>query len=332
MSPEQARGLPVDKRTDIWAFGCLLFEMLTGRRAFDGETVSETIVAVLEREPDWAALPKATPHAVRRLLRRCLEKDPHRRLHDIADARIEIDDALQLREETRDAPSPRVRNQFVKLTFLVALAAGGVALGWWLRKAVVNDPYSPRLTRSAWPLPGARTGFASDRFSGRTALAFAASAAGTTVGCSCDRSASSRRGRSRAPKGRRTRSGRPTDARWLFRARKADEGGDRRRRTGGICAARGGRGGAWSSNGVIVFSPDLIDSGLSRVRPRVAPWNRRRCSIPRRGDSHRWPVFLPDGIHFLYFVGSIRAERLAYTRTRRSRRGTARRTFVPFGV
>ena len=93
MSPEQARGKPVDKRTDIWAFGCVLFEMLTGRRAFRGETPSDTIAAVLEREPDWSWLPDATPLRIRRVLRRCLEKDPNRRLHDIADARIELEDA-----------------------------------------------------------------------------------------------------------------------------------------------------------------------------------------------------------------------------------------------
>ena len=80
MSPEQARGKPVDKRTDIWAFGCVLYEMLTGRKAFDGETVSDTIAAILEREPDWRALPAATPTSVRHLLRRCLEKDSSRRL------------------------------------------------------------------------------------------------------------------------------------------------------------------------------------------------------------------------------------------------------------
>ena len=94
MSPEQARGKTVDKRADIWAFGCVLYEMLTGRSAFAGETVSDTLAAILEREPDWNALPAATPSAVRRLLRRCLEKDPRRRLHDVADARIEIEDAL----------------------------------------------------------------------------------------------------------------------------------------------------------------------------------------------------------------------------------------------
>ena len=116
MSPEQARGLPVDKRTDVWAFGCLLFEMLAGRRAFAGETVSETMTAVLEREPDWPGLPEETPQTVRRLLRRCLEKDPHHRLHDIADARIEIDDALAAKD---DVPQPstgsRVRKRVVKL-------------------------------------------------------------------------------------------------------------------------------------------------------------------------------------------------------------------------
>ena len=91
MSPEQARGKVVDKRADIWAFGCVLFEMLTGRRPFDGETSSDTIAAILTREPDWTALPAATPARLRGLLQRCLEKDPKRRLRDIGEARIEIE-------------------------------------------------------------------------------------------------------------------------------------------------------------------------------------------------------------------------------------------------
>ena len=108
MSPEQARGKPVDKRTDIWAFGCVLFEMLTGRRAFRGETPSDTIAAVLEREPDWSRLPDATPLRIRRVLRRCLEKDPNRRLHDVADARIELEDATSSPDVTPvSAPSSR---------------------------------------------------------------------------------------------------------------------------------------------------------------------------------------------------------------------------------
>ena len=93
MSPEQARGLAVDKRTDIWAFGCVLYETLTGRAVFSGDTLSDTIAAILDREPHWKALPEHTPSSVRRLLRRCLEKDPKRRLPDIADARLEIDEA-----------------------------------------------------------------------------------------------------------------------------------------------------------------------------------------------------------------------------------------------
>ena len=91
MSPEQARGLPVDKRADIWAFGCVLYEMLTGRVAFTGETMSDSIARILEREPDWSALPPATPAPVRRLLLRCLTKDPKKRLRDIGDVRLEID-------------------------------------------------------------------------------------------------------------------------------------------------------------------------------------------------------------------------------------------------
>lgn len=86
MSPEQARGLQVDKRTDIWAFGCIVFEMLAGRRPFKGNTVADTVAHVLEHEPDWSALPRTTPAAVERLVRRCLRKDPERRMRDIGDA------------------------------------------------------------------------------------------------------------------------------------------------------------------------------------------------------------------------------------------------------
>ncbi len=103
MSPEQARGKPVDKRTDIWAFGCVLYECLTGKQAFPGETVSDAVAGILKSEPDWARLPAETPPGLRALLPRCLQKDPARRLHDIADARLEIEEALA--RPTAAAPS-----------------------------------------------------------------------------------------------------------------------------------------------------------------------------------------------------------------------------------
>ena len=94
MSPEQARGKPVDKRTDIWAFGCVLYEMLTGKRAFGGDEITDTLAFIITKDVDWSALPAATPPAILRLLRRCLEKDRRERLGDISVARLEIKDAL----------------------------------------------------------------------------------------------------------------------------------------------------------------------------------------------------------------------------------------------
>ena len=94
MSPEQARGKTCNKRTDIWAFGCVLYELLTGRQAFHGETTTEILAAVLRGEPDWQALPPPTPAQIRNLLRRCLQKDPQRRLRDLGDARLEIEETL----------------------------------------------------------------------------------------------------------------------------------------------------------------------------------------------------------------------------------------------
>ena len=91
MSPEQARGKRVDRRTDVWAFGCLLFEMLAGKSTFAGEEISDTLAFVITKEPDWSALPSATPAPILKLLRRCLEKDRSRRLADVADARFELD-------------------------------------------------------------------------------------------------------------------------------------------------------------------------------------------------------------------------------------------------
>src|SRR5437899_7039975 len=123
MSPEQSRGQPVDKRTDIWAFGCVLFEMLTGSAAFARETITDTIVAVVGAEPEWKALPADTPGGIRRLLTRCLQKDARRRLHDIADARIEIEDAMAMPAEPAPVPPRRwFRPALVALSLAIATA------------------------------------------------------------------------------------------------------------------------------------------------------------------------------------------------------------------
>ena len=134
MSPEQARGLAVDRRADIWAFGCVLFEMLTGGPAFAGATVSDIIAKVLEREPDWGILPRSTPASVRRLLRRCLIKDPRRRLHDIADAQLELHDALDPRAEQSPSAVGGRDHRWLALAGAVCLAAGVSIAGtwWWL--------------------------------------------------------------------------------------------------------------------------------------------------------------------------------------------------------
>ena len=112
MSPEQARGEPVDKRTDIWAFGCVLYEMLTGRSPFAADTVSDVIVRILDRVPDWEQLPKSTSPLVRRVLQRCLEKNVNRRLHDIADARLDLEDALSNKELIRAIANEQVGTLF----------------------------------------------------------------------------------------------------------------------------------------------------------------------------------------------------------------------------
>ena len=109
MSPEQARGKAVDKRTDIWAFGCIVYEMLSGHRAFTGETVTDVLASILTTEPDWTLLPDATPPRIRELLVRCLQKDPARRLRDVGDARIEIEESLSQTAARSSGPSATSR-------------------------------------------------------------------------------------------------------------------------------------------------------------------------------------------------------------------------------
>src|SRR6266542_2861057 len=124
MSPEQAKGRRVDKRTDIWAFGCVLYEMLTGKPVFLVEASTDTLASVIRDEPDWSLLPSATPKGIRQLLRRCLQKDPALRLRDIGDARVEIMDTLSEPEAevTTIAPPVVTAQKDSRRTILVALA------------------------------------------------------------------------------------------------------------------------------------------------------------------------------------------------------------------
>jgi serine/threonine-protein kinase len=158
MSPEQARGESVDKRADIWAFGCVLYEMLSGRRSFEGRTVSDTLASVLAREPDLDALPTDIPSAVRRLLRRCLEKEHKKRLRDIAEGLLQLEDSLSapLEESTTPVPpAPQLqvwqRPMPAFLVALVAVALGGLA-AWTFLGSGTQPPLSPK--RFTVVLPG----------------------------------------------------------------------------------------------------------------------------------------------------------------------------------
>jgi hypothetical protein len=150
MSPEQARGRNLDRRTDVFSFGCVLYECLTGKRAFPGETVSDTLAAILRGEPDWSALPSETPSAVRRLLRRCLQKDVRKRLHDMGDARIELEEAGSAPELPAAAPQQRGHRLLWALggalVGIVAVYSAGRLFG-----RLTSAPSNP--VRAVLPLP-----------------------------------------------------------------------------------------------------------------------------------------------------------------------------------
>jgi len=180
MSPEQARGRSVDKRADIWAFGCVLFEMLTGRIAFDGDTVSDTMAAVLTRDPDWSALPPSVPPRVRELLTRCLRKDPKERLRDIGDARIELrEDGDGLRPAAPVPAAPARRwVPFVAAVAVVAALFGGLMFG---RRSARSEPpvYRPLtfgrgFVHSARFTPDGQTVIYGAAFEGRPLAVFSA--------------------------------------------------------------------------------------------------------------------------------------------------------------
>jgi eukaryotic-like serine/threonine-protein kinase len=315
MSPEQARGKPVDKRTDIWAFGCLLYETLTGRVAFSAETTLDTIAVVLGRAPDWSRLPGSTPLNIRRLLERCLEKDPKRRLRDIGDARMELDDALTEERASRprsfgDAPNvERPWRTLALAGWMIVLAlvtVTAVVTVWWafrpeapaaeLRVELTTPPTTDPVSLAIAP-DGRRVVFvaASD---GRpqlwlrsldtpTAQPLAGTDAATFPFWSPD-----------------SRSiGFFADG----KLRRMDSDGG----SATILAnAPLGQGGAWNRDGTILFAPapasPLLQISATGGEPTAV------TTIDPQQVGHSFPQFLPDGRHFLYYVEGVTDARGVY--------------------
>ena len=304
MSPEQARGKRIDKRTDIWAFGCVLFEMLTGRRAFDGETASDVIAAIIERTPDLTRLRKDTPASVRRVIARCLEKDPKRRARDIAEVRLALDDDAPA---AKSSPAPRWSG------IAIGAAIGAVAVigaaAWYGAGPRELHSTEPAGTEFVLPINGGTNPADSWAIASPDGqrLAFVA------------------RGNDREPMIwiRNLQSATPTalagtegvagqvfwspDGRHLgFRA------GGRLKRVpvdGGpvqvICPLTVHLGATWGKDDVIVLASANRD-GLYRVPAGGGTLEPVTKVDTRAENSHRWPHFLPDGRHFIFTVRTDR--------------------------
>jgi eukaryotic-like serine/threonine-protein kinase len=296
MSPEQARGLPADKRADIWAFGVVLYEMLTGRTTFAGETVSDTLAAVLKTDPDFALLPAETPPAIRRLLGRCLERDRRKRLHDIADARLELDTIDEAASAAVATPAAR-RWPWLPWAALAAIPLAAAA-GWLLHRPAkapslpvsfsVSSPTEGRLDNMLFGLsPDGRTLALTIRSEGPasvwvrdTASGSARELPGTSRGSFAFWSADSR-----------------------FVVILADDKLKRVDLAGGpaqtICDAPGFRGGSWNAAGVILFG--MTGSPVMRV-PASGGVPVPATTLDKAADAraHVFPHFLPDGNRFLY--------------------------------
>jgi serine/threonine protein kinase len=312
MSPEQARGLPADRRADIWAFGCVLYEMLSGRRPFDGETVSDTLASVLKSEPGWKALPTATPTGLRALLRRCLEKDPKKRLQAIGDARIAIDETLahlDLAEET--TPAPRASGLRLReiLAWLAAGAFAGLSIVLFVGRSQTGTPHG--MVRSAvipplhtrLDLSGGRSGDLSMSPDGKyVTLSLQTPDGDESLWIRALDSLESR-----PLPGTRNSS-------WPFWSPDSQhvaffaDGKLKRVDLAGspavtICDAADGRDGDWNGDGVILFAPNPNTGIYSVPASGGKPEPVTRLDEQAKETTHRWPRFLPDGRHFLYMAG-----------------------------
>jgi len=297
MSPEQARGKHVDKRSDIWSFGVVCWEMLTGRRLFEGETVSDTLAAVLKTDPDWDTLPAGTPEPLVRLLKRCLERDPRKRLRDIGEARIRLElwqtDPSSLAEAAggADAPAPRASRWPWIVTAAAVLAAGGIAL------FARPEPEPPRALTLDILLPhqedlaahsGLNIQFSPDgkRLAYRTKQ-------GIRV-----RPLDEREGRLLPGTDQARQFAFSPDGQWI--AFVTDAQMLRVNVAGGapilICdGALVGRGITWLRPDTIVFTPTFT-GGLKTVDVATGELRDLTVTDAEAGErSHRWPSALPDG-------------------------------------
>jgi eukaryotic-like serine/threonine-protein kinase len=310
MSPEQAKGRPADKRSDIWAFGCVIYEMLTGKRAFHADDVAETLAAVLRGEPDWKALPKGTPAELSRLLQECMSRDVRRRFRDIGDVLLRIDDIHRgPGTDSIDA----VRRARRRERFAWAIAGAGAIVGFsaglltWRAMTSASQPEPIEFSITAPPdttfggLPGGGTGVAPQIAvspDGRR-VAFVGASKGTFK--LWVRSLSSLEARELPGTEQAAFPFWSPDSRFVgFFA-----GGKLKKVSldGGLplvlCDSVGGRGGTWNQNDVIVFAPSL--SGLFRVSASGGtPAPVTKLDERNRETGHRWPSFLPDGQHFFY--------------------------------
>ncbi len=314
MSPEQAKGKSADRRADIWAFGCVLYEMLTGKMAFPGETVTDTLAAVIRADPDWSQLPRATPARVQVLLQRCLQKDPKQRIQAIGDARISIDEILSGAPEAaqvRGATVPvwrRVMPWSVAALLFIALVSLAFVYFGETRTAPAG------LVRFTIPLPQTKTAVLTIPFAlspdGRQ-LAFAAEGPDGRYGLWI-RSLDSLEAHPLS--GAEFSSNNISIFFWSPDSRYIafGDGGELKKVdvSGGpaqtLCGMSGILiGGTWNPDGVIVFGNARSDLGLMQVSENggiATPVTLVDSS--RKETFHGFPVFLPDGRHFLYERGS----------------------------
>ena len=289
MAPEQARGRAVDKRADIWAFGCVLYEMVTGQRLFAGEDVTDTLASVVREQPN---LDRAPPR-LQRLLRKCLEKDPRQRLRDIGDAWELVDDDSR---RAREVPAT-----VSWWPWTIAAAAGLVAAGIGIVHVRETAPAGATI-RFAQPWPAAASGGAGG------AQFFVVSPDGGHLAIVAEGALWVRSFEALEPV-RLDRTEGATYPFWSLDSTRLGffAGGQLKTiaRTGGpvqtICEAPEGRGAAWSSRGAIVFSDRFGEFGLSRVEEQGgAPGALTELGTPGSSDGHRYPQFLPGGERFLY--------------------------------